>query len=423
MTGRAPVTREPTGEAIVLPALRGMMGDWVYYCCLMDLPTLAARVTYADVLHNSERLSTMIQRELNTKRSRQIAEYLTTRPDRLFNALVVATYGGEPTWHALTNVHKKGRAEELNRLTDDAMMSVGFLTLRGDEKLFALDGQHRLSGIKRAVDAPADGHRDEVPVMFVGHEETAQGLRRTRRLFTTLNKTAKPVTKFETIALDEDDVMALTVRWLIDENPDLFGGERIAFVGSSNMPQGNFASLTTIVNLYDILLAWYTKAETPLRTTSAKLKKSRPEDQQLAAYYALARQLFEVLREGFPELREFFSATDTEPVVRRYRNRSPLFRPAGLHVFATIVAHLTQEMSLSAAVAETAKLPRSLDSRPFAGLMWDSTTQTIRRFSRRTLFDLLLHMLGRLVRNESELLKRYRHGVGDQSLELPERIV
>ena len=417
------MTREPTGEAIVLPALRGMMGDWVYYCCLMDLPTLAARVTYAEVLHNSKGLSKMIQRELKTRRSGQIAEYLKTRPDRLFNALVVATYGGQPTWHALTNIHKKG-AEELNRLTDDAMMSVGFLTLRGDEKLFALDGQHRLSGIKRAVDALVDDpHTDEVPVMFVGHEETVEGLRRTRRLFTTLNKTATPVTKFETIALDEDDVMALTVRWLIDENPDLFGGERIAFVGSSNMPQGNFSSLTTIVNLYDILLTWYTKAETPLRASSAKLKKSRPDDQQLTAYFALARELFVVLREGFPELREFFYATDTESVVRHYRNRSPLFRPAGLHVFATIVAHLTQEMTLSAAVAETAKLPRSLDVRPFAGLMWDPTTQTIRRFTRRTLFHLLLHMLGRLEGDESELLKRYRHEVGDESLELPERIV
>ena len=100
-----------------------------------------------------------------------------------------------------------------------------------------------------------------------------QGLRRTRRLFTTLNKTAKPVSKFDVIALDEDDVMALTVRWLIDENRDMFRDDRIAFVGSSNMPQSNFTSLTTIVNLYDILLTWYTQANIRSRSSAAKLEE------------------------------------------------------------------------------------------------------------------------------------------------------
>ena len=28
---------------IVLPALRGVMGDWVYYSCLMDLGELSSR--------------------------------------------------------------------------------------------------------------------------------------------------------------------------------------------------------------------------------------------------------------------------------------------------------------------------------------------------------------------------------------------
>ena len=249
------MTDDSTSGSIVLPALRGMMGDWVYYCCLVDLPTLASRVDYADELHNSERLSEMIQRQLKENQSKEIANYLLTQSDRLFNALVVAAYGGQPNWHPLTNVQKKGNPDELDSLTPDTMLSVGFLTLRGDEKLFTLDGQHRLSGIKAAVEEKgADAPTDEVPVMFVAHEKSDQGLRRTRRLFTTLNKTAKPVSKFDVIALDEDDVMALTVRWLIDENPDMFGGDRIAFVGSSNMPQSNVTSLTTIVNLYDILL-------------------------------------------------------------------------------------------------------------------------------------------------------------------------
>ena len=52
---------------------------------------------------------------------------------------------------------------------------------------------------------------DEVSVIFVAHEATSQGLERTRRLFTTLNKTDRPVSKGDIIALDEDDVVAICV--------------------------------------------------------------------------------------------------------------------------------------------------------------------------------------------------------------------
>ena len=366
----------------------------------------------------------MIQRELKERRSNEIAKYLTKKPDRLFNALVVATYGGEPCWHALTNVQNRGSANELSCLTDDTMLSVGFLTLRGDEQLFALDGQHRLSGIKKVVrDVDASGLEDIVPIMFVAHEKTSQGLRRTRRLFTTLNKTAKPTSKFDIIALDEDDVMAITVRRLIDENPELFGSNRVALVGSSSMPTSNFSSLITIVNLYDILRILYTQARTPLKRPPAKLRNSRPDDKQLDSYYKLALRLFKELKDGFPELATFFSAVDTQPVVRKYRYENALFRPAGLIVFVTILARLTSEMSLRDAVKKTAKLPRRLDTKPFEGLMWNRNTQTIRRFKSGTLLELLLHMLGRSQVGEEKLLQRYRNEVGDQLLQLPARVV
>ena len=418
------MTSNETNGSIILPALRGSMGNWVYYCCLVDLPTLASRVQYAHELHKSENLSEMIQRELEGERAEEIAQYLKNQDERLFNALVVATYGGRPNWHALTDVQSKGNSEELSSLTNHTMLRVGFLTLRGDEKLFALDGQHRLSGIKRAVkeNAPAE-HIDEVPVMFVAHEITRFGLQRTRRLFTTLNKTAKPVSKFGIIALDEDDVMALTVRWLIDENPDMFGDKRIAFVGSSNMPVSNFTSLTTIVGLYDIIRTWYTKANTPLKTSLSKLRKSRPEDDKLESYFQLAHDLFEQLRRGFPELDEFFSADDTEAVVRTHRNRNALFRPVGLDVFVTIVAKLTEEMEIRMAVDTAARLPRSLKSPPFVYLMWNPHKRIIRRFAKRTLLEVLLYMIGQSTRDKEELLQLYRKDVGDESLQLPDPVI
>ena len=207
---------------IILPALRGVMGRWVYYSCLMPFSELSSRVRYADEVHTNARLSEMIQRSLDEDRTQEIADYIRTQPERFFNSLVVAVYDGEPNWHALMNVRNRGSDPLLEDLQPEVMESVGFLTLRGDEELFALDGQHRLSGIKEVV---GEGYEpainDAVSVILVAHQQTPDGLVRTRRLFTTLNKTARKVSTGDTIALDEDDVMAICVRYLIEQT-DLF---------------------------------------------------------------------------------------------------------------------------------------------------------------------------------------------------------
>lgn len=413
---------------LVLPALRGVMGDWVYYSCLMDIGELSARVSYADEIHKSEALSDMIQRHLKRGRSTQIADYLKKQPERFFNSLVVATYGGQPNWHALSSVQSKDRAGELGGLREETIASVGFLTLRGDENLFALDGQHRLAGIKKAVKDGLDSDPyDDVSVIFVAHRDAKKGLERTRRLFTTLNKTARPVSKGDIIALDEDDVMAICVRRLI-EDTRLFSGTRVAFVATNNMPVANTTSLTTIGNLYDVLTILFTNAQSDLKKPKADLQRVRPSDEILDDYFVYAKQLFVRAGKHFKELNEFFSARDTEPIVKKYRGShggNALFRPIGLEIFVRIIARLTKEMSLAQAVKLAAKMPRDLTEEPFQWLMWDPKKKTILNGHKVTLRELLLYMVGRNARKYSAetLLERYRRETGQDQVELPDRLV
>lgn len=79
---------------MALPALRGVMGDWVYYSCLMSMDDVSDRISYANEIHSNKHLSDMIQRQLTRGRSEQIARYLENQKERFFNSLVVATYGG-----------------------------------------------------------------------------------------------------------------------------------------------------------------------------------------------------------------------------------------------------------------------------------------------------------------------------------------
>jgi DNA sulfur modification protein DndB len=410
---------------LVLPALRGVMGNWVYYSCLMDTINLAGRVSFATEVHKSESLSKMIQRQLNSSRSSQISEYLKKQPERFFNSLVVATYGGEPVWYPLSDLKSRSTNPDLADLSEETLGSVGFLTLQGSEKLFALDGQHRLAGIKKAVKEGVDpDDADEISVILVAHKETPRGLERTRRLFTTLNKTARPVSKGDIIALDEDDVMALTVRWLIEET-DLFSGERLAFVASNNMPTANTSSLTTIGNLYDVLTILFTAAHTDLKKTKSDLQRVRPSDAELRQYFQLAKTYFTAMGDNFRELQSFFAAKDTSTQVKKFRGShggSALFRPIGLELFTRIVATLSADLTIEDAVASAAKLPTTLTKEPFVNLLWDPTNRTISNSHKVTLRETLLYMLNSSKFSDAKLLERYRRETGNDQASLPRKV-
>ena len=413
---------DDTPGPLVLPALRGVMGNWTYYSALVDLQELANRVEFADEIQPHKGLSDMIQRGLDDKRPPEIADYLLKQKERLFNSLVIATHGGSPNWFPLSEISTDDE-QRLADLTEELVESVGFLTFTGEEALFAVDGQHRLAGIKAAVHREPDHEWfDEIPVIFVGHKHDDQGLIRTRRLFTTLNKYARPVTKRDTIALDEDDVMAISVRRLIEEQSDIFGSERIALVAENNLPSGDETSLTTIGNLYDVLATLFSKAATELRKPKKTLQKTRPTDAQLDAYFQLALDFFDAMRRSFEELDAFFATDDTRALVRRYRAKggSILFRPVGLDLFTTIVVQLKRkDGSLADAARLASGLPRALNDVPYRNLVWDPSKRTINRFSKPTARELLLHMLGRSSMDADELLAKYRREVGDPELELP----
>ncbi len=415
---------------MILPALRGIMGDWSYYCCLMNVAELSKRVLYAKEVHGHKALSDMIQRTLDTTRSKEIADYLQTQPQRFFNSLVVATYGGSPSWHALSDVRLTAVNDDLATLSQQTVESVGFLTLRGDERIFALDGQHRLAGIKKAVkEGFGQDQPEEVSVIFVAHRDDARGLERTRRLFTTLNKAARSVSKGDIIALDEDDVMAICVRRLVQET-SFFPGDRLAFVATNNMPVGNKTSLTTIGNLYDVLAILFADSNFDLKKSKGDLKRIRPEDDKLESYFQYAKSYFDLLRQSFGELAQFFDAdaSNTEGIVTKYRGShggSALFRPIGLEIYTRIIARLTTDMSLERAVELASKLPRKLADEPYLGLMWDKSNRTILSGHKVTLREVLLYMISRDAGKyrEAELLQRYRRETGNDRADLPKKLV
>jgi DNA sulfur modification protein DndB len=94
-------TEHSIGE-LKVPGLRAQMGDWIYYISFLRFKDIADRVSLAQELHTSRVLKDLIQREVDESvHSESIKNYLLQQNQRLFNALVIAVYGGSPTWAEL----------------------------------------------------------------------------------------------------------------------------------------------------------------------------------------------------------------------------------------------------------------------------------------------------------------------------------
>lgn len=223
-----------------LPALRAKIGIWIYYASTMSLSDVAKLVSpINDELHKSILLSQMIQRSI-TENYKDIANYLLTQDERFFNAIILAVYNGEPKWNEI-------RVDGVDA-TDE--YGLGILSLDGNEKIFPIDGQHRVEGIKTALIANPELANERVPVVLVGHSIDNLGMQRTRRLFSTLNRYAKPVSLRDIIALDEDDVVAIASRRLIDEKK-LFSEDQILDSKTKAIPDTNRKALTSIITYYE----------------------------------------------------------------------------------------------------------------------------------------------------------------------------
>lgn len=381
------------------PSLRGFFGEWTYYVSIIPMQEVAERVSFAEEIHKSEKLSQMIQRQLKGGRAKEIAEYLENEKERFFNALVVAVYRGDPAWHEFGSITPvSGSKLSYDDLPDESRHSVGYLSLSGKERLFALDGQHRLAGIREVCKRASQSGvaiDDDVAVVFVAHTESKKGRERTRRLFTVLNKTARPVSPGEIIALDEDDVAAICCRRLVEEYK-AFSGEKISFRAQPNLPQGELQALTTIRGLYDVLGVLFTKVT---HTNSLRdLRKRRPSDSTLEEYYEAACNYFDLLGKAFPELGKFLRAQSTKRIVQGQRNDNGghvLFRPVGLRIITEVIAQLRSSDELETAIKKAARLPSRLDELPYAGLLWEPTSNTMAPARRPLVRDLLLYMLGR----------------------------
>lgn len=361
-------TRTAHGS-VFLPALIAGMGDWTYYISFMSIGEVAERVSIVQDIHHESALKQLLQRGL-TKNAEKIASYLQMQEQRFFNAIVVGTYGGKPQWHEVA-VRQLGRPDFEGGLEG----ALGFLELTGEETLFAIDGQHRVAGIKKAIREEPNLGEEEIAVIFVRgvaagkREDDPEGYQRTRRLFTTLNRNAKPVQKKDIIALDEDDVVAIITRDFLEQH-QLFKG-KVSVRATKSMPPTDQRNITSIVTLYDAL-------DLVLRDRIRgwrDFKKLRPPDAELQKFSDRGRNFWALICQHFPPFLEILNREPSDDLVAQFRHQAGgniLFRPIGLLAVVRAVTNLVKNgAKLPKAIEKISKVPLELGQEPWVGLFWD----------------------------------------------------
>lgn len=396
-----------TSNELIVPALRAHMGDWVYYVTFLRMEQIAEQIHIAEEIHSSNTLKDMIQRQI-TDRAQQISEYLLKQPQRFFNSLIIGVYGGSPDWYELAI--GKNPHFDADTLPQELEGVLGILRLDGTQTLFAIDGQHRVKGIEQALKESDKLKREEVSAIFVAHQNDPVGMERTRRLFSTLNRYVKPVSKSEIIALDENDIIAITTRELIEKYP-LFQ-EKISLSKTKAILVRDDRSFTTIITLYDVLEILFKQ-----RKNWTKFKSCRPEDKILATFYEKSIRFWNIMIDYFAPLREVYNSHPDEKVAGRYRHREGghlLFRPIGLLIIAHVV-RLAKDLGLpeTEAIKRISEISMALIDEPWAGLLWDKTNQRMiteapnQKVARQLLFYRIGGDLNKIKTNENNLRREY----------------
>ncbi|CAM1341668.1 DNA sulfur modification protein DndB [Tenacibaculum aestuarii] len=316
---------------IHLACTLGNLGYWDYYSTLMKVKDIVSNQRIITVAESEElytnNINKVLQREISENRIKALSEYILGTDERFFSSLVVAIHKGSPKWTEIDISNTFDiEGKTLDEKSIDFLSSkFGVLSLSGNEQIFALDGQHRLKGLRKAFKDDNTIGELEIPVTFVIHNQ--KRLEKTRRLFTVLNKYAEKPKGAELIILDEDDAAAIITRRLVTEHPILSLDNAISSSKTGAIPKNDYKSFTTLVTINKINKILFKKTKS--------FYTKRPSDNELDELYKVSSGFWNSVFKTFPNIEKYINGGNDVKIDNKLISRksssggSLLLRPIG----------------------------------------------------------------------------------------------
>lgn len=324
-------------------AMKARLGGTNYFILSMKAEELADKVKIPRELEGWEDMSVeeRYQRDLNYNRVKsQIAPYFANDDSRFFGAIIVAAinFDEEGSFEPLSDVLTRN----LPNMYKIPAANMGFLTFNGGEILIPLDGQHRLKAIEFAVTAKDERNRpisgispctelakEDVTVILVAYEP-----KKARKIFTRVNRYAKPTTTGQNIVTDDDDIIAVLAREVTN---DLIGARLVKFTSNTlNRKDEHFTTLAIVYNCNEYIIS----GNFPV----GKIEKTYlPDSQTVTLYRQKVRETWGQLLEGIEVFDNALSEIENMGDEKRceIRESNLLGKPVGQECLVRTFVRLT----------------------------------------------------------------------------------
>lgn len=402
---------------LILPCLRGVIGDWVYYSSLMTALQINDWIQTAKDIREAKSLDEELQRDLK-ERKKDIAKYLLNDKSRFFNSIIVGIFDGTPDWleFDLSKVQEK-----YSNSLDEIYMkdSIGLMIFDGDEKMFAIDGQHRVAGIQLAYqeEMKKDESKrmltdDQYSVVFVAHIDDCLGMKRTRKLFSDINKNAKPVAKRDKIIIDEQEIVSIVTRRVYAESKYFKKGELIALSESTNLDSNDITHFTNITNLYDSIKR--------LKSLH-KIQQNTYEwdEQNIQNFKVIVDQFLDDIFLSKSEYKNFFINKNITLQELRKNNAYLLFKPVGFTMITRLYVEFYKNNAIDFFKENIDKVSYHFPESPFNKIIWNNGKMDTKTKTQTLMVDLTLYVLGKYTKDIDILKKSLKEVTKNDDIELP----
>ena len=249
--------------SILVAAMKGKFGSTEYFLTSMKAQELVGKVVIPSEMEGWDNmtLEEREQRDINyTRVINQIVPYLAKDKDRFFGSVIVTARGLDPdaSFEHISEIATKG----IPKLYQNQTVNMGFLTIDGGVQLFPLDGQHRLKALEFAISGKSHKEREianvrpdpslaeeDVSVILIPYDRV-----KSRKIFTKVNRYAKPTTTSQNLVTDDDDIIAVLSRDTAN-NQNLIGARLVKYKNNTLSDKDMyFTTLPTLAECNEAIL-------------------------------------------------------------------------------------------------------------------------------------------------------------------------
>lgn len=246
--------------ATTLPALRGRMGDSEFFATMLTFGEVARMVEFVEDVDDWDSETApeeKTQRRLNVQRvDREMVPYLVETDDHFYSAITV---------EVRPSLGEEGEVIPFRPAGDllPGGIQYGEVVLDGTQTLCALDGQHRLKSIQRAIRLKQSLAREQLAVILVPFRSS----RHSQLLFSDLNRYAKGPSRSINLLFSHRDPLVTLTRRIIANEPFLNGRVEVESTSLSK----NTPCVATLSTLYEMT-----------RTFNGQMELDTPETLDIA---------------------------------------------------------------------------------------------------------------------------------------------